>query len=118
MKVVIVEDEEFVAHALRRTLAGLGCKVVVVLEPLEIEAVLEHEQPDLLVCDMRMPTRSGLDVLAIAREKFPHIKRCLLSGSLSALKDIDVGRIEPCVVLNKPWKQGELETLVASSRPA
>ena len=76
------------------------------------EAVILEERPRLIVSDLLMPGRSGVAVLASVRTLFPEVRRCLLSGSLFDLDKNDLARIEPCVLLGKPWKRDSLCALV------
>lgn len=45
-------------------------------------AMLESEPFNLLITDLRMPTMDGLQVLAIVRRKFPHLRIVVLTGVL------------------------------------
>lgn len=112
VRVVIVEDDFLVAAGIGRVLRTAGADCRFVFDPRGTERVLEEVQPELLICDLQMPGRSGVEVLASARNHFPAVRRCLLSGSLDLLRQEDVARIEPCVLLCKPWKNDELKRLL------
>lgn len=43
-------------------------------------AMLEAEPFSLLVCDLNMPHMDGLQVLAVVRRKFPHLRTAVLTG--------------------------------------
>jgi CheY-like chemotaxis protein len=45
-------------------------------------AILESEPFNLLITDLRMPKMDGLQVLAIVRRKFPHLRIIVLTGIL------------------------------------
>jgi CheY-like chemotaxis protein len=45
-------------------------------------AMLESEPFNLLITDLRMPKMDGLQVLAIVRRKFPHLRIVILTGVL------------------------------------
>ena len=59
-----------------------------------------------------MPGLSGVEVLSGAKSQSPASVRCLLSGALDSLTADDVSRIEPCVLLAKPFRLEEMEALV------
>jgi len=60
--VLVVDDEEAIAEAVRARLESEGYRVVVALDgPEAIEAHLEH-QPDLVVLDLMLPGMDGLEV--------------------------------------------------------
>ena len=59
---LVVDDEEAIAEAVRARLESEGYRVVVALDgPEAIEAHLEH-QPDLVVLDLMLPGMDGLEV--------------------------------------------------------
>src|ERR1039457_4926589 len=45
-------------------------------------AMLESEPFTMLITDLRMPKMDGLQVLAIVRRKFPHLRLVVLTGLL------------------------------------
>lgn len=113
--VLIIDDEALVATALMRQLRALGAKTLVLANPLGAEATIEREQVRAVICDKRMPGRSGVEVLAAVRQRFPQVVRCLLSGSLSELSQLELERITPCLLLRKPWSNDELRGLLQSA---
>lgn len=71
-RVLIVEDEQSVADALRLIMEDAGCDVSVAccgLEGLEQRARGEF---DLVITDVNLPDISGLEVLRRLRELSPH----------------------------------------------
>ena len=110
--VLIVDDEPLVASALQRAFKRLGLTSRLLADPSLTEAVIREERPALVISDLWMPGRSGLEVLASVRRLFPGIRRCLLSGSLFDLRRQDLAQVEPCVLLGKPWTLNELRELV------
>lgn len=115
VSVVIIEDDFLVAAAIGRVLRASGADCRFVFDPREAERVLEEIRPALLICDLQMPERSGVEVLASAKNRFPTVRRCLVSGALDLLRQEDFARIQPCVMLCKPWKNDELKSLLLST---
>lgn len=112
ISVLIVEDDVLVGAVLKRAFRALGCSVRLLNDPRQVEAELETHSPSLIVSDLTMPGVSGVDVLSSAKTRWPETVRCLMSGSLDALMADDLPRIEPCVLLSKPFRLEELERLV------
>lgn len=110
--VIVVEDEPLVGDLLVRTFCSMGWNGRLVTDPLQVDAVLAEEEPLLLISDLRMPGRSGIEVLEYAREHHPHIRRCLISGTLVDLRPKDLDRIRPCYLLGKPWSADDLKQLM------
>jgi DNA-binding NarL/FixJ family response regulator len=70
IRVVLVEDEMLVRHGIRGLLS-LGQEIDVVAEVSDGEeaiSVIREYRPDVVLSDVRMPKRSGIDVLEALRE--------------------------------------------------
>jgi DNA-binding NarL/FixJ family response regulator len=70
IRVVLVEDEMLVRRGIRGLL-NLGQEIDVVAEASDGEeaiSVIREHQPDVVLLDVRMPKRSGIDVLEALRE--------------------------------------------------
>ena len=65
-RVLVVDDEESIRVALARFLQTRGYEVVAAESGAAALAVLSLERFDIMLCDIRMPTMSGLDVLPLA----------------------------------------------------
>lgn len=66
-KVLVVEDEEALAVALRDALVHGGCTVEVVADGALALDAIRTQQPDLIVLDLMLPGMSGLEILAALR---------------------------------------------------
>lgn len=66
-KVLVVEDEEALAVALRDALVHGGCTVEVVADGALALDAIRARQPDLIVLDLMLPGMSGLEILAALR---------------------------------------------------
>ena len=62
-RLLIVDDERDLADAFAEYLADLGHDVAVATSTWELESVLERQGADLVVLDLDLPGRSGLDLL-------------------------------------------------------
>ena len=63
-KIVIVEDDKFLAGLVSKKLIEDGCAVRHIESGELAQAALEAEIPDLLFLDLLLPGMSGFDVLA------------------------------------------------------
>ena len=66
-KVLLVEDEETVANMYRLALLSAGHVVVTARDGEEGLRMAADEHPDFIVLDVRLPKRSGLEVLSSLR---------------------------------------------------
>ncbi len=65
--VVLIEDELNIAEAIRFILTRAGAAVTHLATGTDSTAVLLREKPDVLVLDVMLPDRSGLEILSEIR---------------------------------------------------
>jgi response regulator RpfG family c-di-GMP phosphodiesterase len=107
--ILIVDDEEIILLALRETLAAEGYHVVTYSDPLQALETLRSETVAVILTDQRMPTLTGLEFLARARQLQPHATRILITAVLNldtVIEAINKGEIYRFIV--KPWLREEL----------
>ena len=72
IKVIVVDDERFVRMGIvgETDWASLGCEVVGEAENgLDALELVHKKNPDLMICDIRMPKMNGLEMLKKLREE-------------------------------------------------
>ena len=72
-RVLIVDDERSILRALRKVLAQEDYEVITLDAPLGALELLREQEIDVLLCDLRMPHMTGVELLARARELRPRI---------------------------------------------
>ncbi|SFB62060.1 two-component system, response regulator YesN [Cohnella sp. OV330] len=83
MKVVIVDDERHVREAVRLLVdwETLGIREIhEAANGEEAAALIERVRPGIVVTDMMMPVRGGLDLLAWLQANNPEIQKIVISG--------------------------------------
>jgi two-component system nitrogen regulation response regulator GlnG len=73
LDVWIVDDDASIRWVLERALKQAGVKATAFEDADAVLAALRREEPDVLVTDIRMPGRSGLDLLEEIRAKRPKL---------------------------------------------
>lgn len=68
-RVLIVDDDMMVARYHAALLEKVGMLVQILNDPEKILEVLEEANPDIVILDMYMPNRTGLEVAAILRKQ-------------------------------------------------
>ena len=59
---LVIDDEESVRYSFRRVLEGDGVSVLTAATAAEGLATLAERRPDVVVLDLQLPDKSGLDV--------------------------------------------------------
>jgi len=70
-KVLVVDDERFVCKELRKFLEGKGYDVVEAYSGDEALEVYRQERPDVVLLDIRMPGKDGLETLKELKDLDP-----------------------------------------------
>jgi len=106
-QVLVVDDENGPRQALRMLLKE-AYDVHLASNVVEALAVLEGETIDLVITDIRMPQRSGMDLLRQIREKHPDIQVIILTGYAqldTAMKAVEYGAF---AYLEKPFDSDKM----------
>jgi CheY-like chemotaxis protein len=83
-KILLLDDDEQILELYQELLQTLPSqpKIYVSNSGARAIALLESEPFSLLITDLRMPKMDGLQVLAIVRRKYPHLRIIVLTGVL------------------------------------
>ena len=83
--ILLVEDHMIFAQALLRMLQGKGHYEVKAVATSADEALekLPGLEVDLVLVDVSLPGRSGISLVILLHEKYPHLPCIMLSGHLS-----------------------------------
>jgi CheY-like chemotaxis protein/anti-sigma regulatory factor (Ser/Thr protein kinase) len=83
LSVLVVDDEQDAGEAVRRLLEMHGASVNVERSARDALARLEHESPDVLLCDIAMPEMDGFDLIQRLRAS-PTQARSVPAAALTA----------------------------------
>lgn len=70
-RIAVLDDEKDMLENCRRILLRWGYEPICFADPLRAADVVLDERPDVFITDIRMPNRSGMEVLAELREIAP-----------------------------------------------
>ncbi len=113
IQVMIVDDEQGVLNALKRSLRPYGWRVMTFLDPNEALNVSATETVDLVISDYRMPTMNGVEFLKEFMAIQPDSFRIILSGQadmsgvLDAINEAQIYRF-----ITKPWSDADLAVTI------
>ena len=112
MRILVAEDDAVLAEAVQRKLRQAGFAVDCLQSGSEAEGALETEQFDLLILDIGLPKKSGLEVLKRLRardSRVPVLLLTALDGVGDRVRGLDAGADD---YLAKPFDLAELEARV------
>lgn len=112
MRILIAEDDAILADGLQRALRQSGYAVDWVGDGVEADTAVDANEFDLLILDLGLPRRSGLEVLKRLRAKDSHLPVLILTaldGVNDRVRGLDLGADD---YLAKPFELAELEARV------
>jgi len=114
-KILIIDDEPYILLMLKKMLEKAGYEVDLASNGKEGMDLFEKDKADLVITDIIMPDKEGLEIILEMKKQRPDLKIIAISGG---------GRISPesyleCAthfgasrVFQKPFKQKELVSAV------
>lgn len=114
--VLLVDDEPHSLSAMKMALED-EFDIHMAGDAAQAMAVLEQEWVQVILCDQRMPGRSGVEFLTEVRERWPDVVRIILTGytdansMMAAINEAGIHQF-----LTKPWHPDQL--LVATRNAA
>ena len=115
MKILIVEDEIFVAMHLEEAFQDMGCSVIGIAPDTETALMLGEQEPQIAVVDLNL--RDGFTGPQIARELASRYgtKVFYLTGNPREAGEPFEGLLG---IKSKPWAEADLHEIVDSARSA
>lgn len=110
---LFVDDETSILNSLQRLFSSLDYIVFTALSGQAGLEILEKNQVDIVISDMRMPEMDGTCFLKTVAAKWPQCKRLLLTGYAdinSTIAAINDGGID--YYFSKPWKNEHIAKLI------
>jgi len=106
--VLVVDDEPIVCHSIRRILSKQSCAVE---EAFDVDAALQKmklHKYDLILLDLRMPKRSGMEVLRSIKTQWPNLPVIIVTGHGSIDSAIEATKLGAFNFIPKPFTPAEL----------
>ncbi len=113
-RLVVAEDNDELRVLFAEALASLFEEVVSVGDGEAAMVALASGDTDLLVLDLRMPKKHGLEVLAEARARWPDLRVIVVSGAAPDGVAQTAMAAGACAVLAKPFHLRELRAVARS----
>jgi DNA-binding NtrC family response regulator len=107
--VLVVDDEPIVCHSVRRILAKESCAVE---EAFDVDSALlkmRINKYDLVILDLKMPKRSGMEVLRSIKAQWPQVPVIMVTGFASIEGAIEATKSGASNFIAKPFTPDELK---------
>jgi putative two-component system response regulator len=111
-RILIVDDEETIRLALRKFLRSRGYEVEIAGSGDQAMQILDRETFSLMLCDVRMPGMTGVQVVPQAKEKDKNLAIIMLTAVNDAATATEVLSSGATDYLMKPVELADLEQAV------
>ncbi len=110
-RILVADDEPSIRNIIRKALEQAGHEVVEAEDGVVALAAFKEQPADLVVVDIFMPEKDGLQLIAELRDEHPGTKIVAISGSVYERRPrfLEIaGRMESVATLAKPFSVDEL----------
>lgn len=111
-RVLVVDDNRDMANGIAMLLDEVALEVQVAHSGRGALALMEKQEFELVLSDIRMPAMSGLDLLDTIRSRWPLTKVVLLTAYGTVDSAVEAMRTGACDYLTKPFDNSELLLVV------
>jgi CheY-like chemotaxis protein len=110
---LIIDDNKEILASIERYFVQKNYKVTAVTNGLDAIKLLDTElnEFDAIITDLNMPTISGVGVISIVKQKFPHIPVIAITGYYEEHQSL-INEAQVDEILEKPFDYAELEKII------
>ena len=113
-RILICDDEEGIREALKLILSDHYDLVISQDGTLCLECLQNSNDIGLVLIDIEMPKRNGLEIIKEIKEKYPQQKIIVVTGYRSVETATEAIRLGACGYIVKPFKAQEILATVKS----
>jgi len=107
-RILVVDDEKLIRWSLQKNLSRAGYEVLEAEDGVQALETVEEEGADLVLLDIRMPRKDGIEVLQHLVEHHPEIPVILMTAYSSVEGAVDAMKRGAFNYLVKPFNQDEM----------
>ena len=118
--ILVIDDDQAIREMLRQTLNAAGYRATTVASGREGGHLLKHELFALVIIDIFMPGRDGLEMIVEISKRHPGLPIVAISGggSLTPEKSLEIARFMGArAVLPKPFTSEQLLSAIKTLLP-
>jgi len=109
MKVLLVEDDQWIRDSLRRFFANENCVLMAVESGEDALEVIKGNGCDIIIADYRLPGMNGLEFLKRAQDINARVKKILLTAYMTEAVISEAFRLGVHEFIEKPFSTEDLE---------
>lgn len=121
MRVLVIDDDEVVAQVTMEFLLDSGIEAEASTDSRKAQQALERGNIDVVLCDILMPGKDGLEVIREMKTKSPRIPVIAMTGGSQRLDPAmllkTAGAFGAAEVLLKPFSREELLAAIGRVLP-
>ncbi|MCK5193901.1 MAG: response regulator, partial [Desulfobulbaceae bacterium] len=102
-RLLVIDDERVLNDILQETLRAAGYQVEGAYDGVEGIEKLRHQKYHLVLLDIRMPRKDGLDVLKFIKREYPEVKVIIITGLASVPEIKETVKLGAFACLKKPF---------------
>lgn len=117
LKVLIVDDDTFIADILKKVAEKLGCNVKCIHNGNEVSPALVAYNPDVIFLDLVLPGIDGVEIIHVLSQAGCKAKIVLMSGldkrTLSSVSEVaKKSQLHLMGAVTKPFAPGQVESIL------
>jgi len=110
--ILVVEDEKVMQEALKDWLVTSGFEVATAGDGEEALEMIAHEDYGVVVLDLKLPGKDGVQVLKEATVQRPHLRAIIITAYPSVETAVETMKVGAVDYLTKPFAPEALEKLI------
>ncbi len=110
--ILIIDDEEILTKTFTKLLERQGYEVYTAKKGQDALCMVEAENFDLVICDMRMPGLNGVETIRQLRMLKPNIPVIFVTGFVDEKLEKEAQTLGPIGYLHKPFDSEALLNLL------
>jgi ActR/RegA family two-component response regulator/DNA-binding HxlR family transcriptional regulator len=112
MRVLVVDDDPEFREELARLLTDVGHSASGVSSAAQATSALEADEFDVMFTDLKMGRQSGMDLLALARERWPRLLVVMLTAKATVETAVQALQLGAFDYLRKPVDAGQVQRVL------
>ena len=114
-RILIVDDEKNYLVVLQALLSGEGFETLAAESGARALALLEEDEPDLVITDMRMPKMTGLELISRLKENHPDLPVIVMTAYGTVENAVEAMKAGAVDYIAKPFENQELLLIIQKS---